>query len=68
MGFVRRLVRKSARRAVRRTARVVTQRPVRKAAHPVRTVRYAAMPRPVRPGRPGPAAVRLPADGGSHFA
>jgi hypothetical protein len=40
MGFGRRLVRKTVRKA--------TPRPVRRAMHPVRTVRYAATPRPVR--------------------
>jgi hypothetical protein len=40
MGFGRRVVRKSVRRA--------TPRPVRKAIHPARTVRYAVTPRPVR--------------------
>ena len=51
MGFGRRLVRrtarKAARRAVHRTVRSVTPRPVRQAAHPVRTARIAATPRPV---------------------
>ena len=40
MGFGRRLVRKTVRKA--------TPRPVRRAMHPVRTVKYAATPRPVR--------------------
>ena len=40
MGFARRAVRKSVRRA--------TPRPVRKAMHPARTVRNAATPRPVK--------------------
>lgn len=60
MGFARRLARKSARRAVRKTARVVTPRPVRKAAHPVRTVRYAATPRPVRQASRAIYSVRHP--------
>jgi hypothetical protein len=40
MGFARRVVRKSIRRA--------TPRPVRQAMHPARTVRYAVTPRPVK--------------------
>lgn len=56
MGYARRMVRRSGRRAVRRTVRTparravrtVTPRPVRQATHPVRTVRIAATPRPVR--------------------
>jgi hypothetical protein len=40
MGFARRVVRKSVRRA--------TPRPVRKAMHPARTVKNAATPRPVK--------------------
>ena len=52
MGFGRRLVRRTARKAVRRTVRksvrTVTPRPMRKAAHPVRTARFTATPRPVR--------------------
>jgi hypothetical protein len=48
VGVGRRLVRKTARKAVRRTVRTVTPLPVRKAVHPVRTVRIAATPRPVR--------------------
>jgi hypothetical protein len=40
MGFARRVVRKSVRKA--------TPRPVRKAMHPVRTARRAVTPRPVR--------------------
>ena len=40
MGFARRVVRKSVRRA--------TPRPARKAMHPARTVRNAATPRPVK--------------------
>jgi hypothetical protein len=40
MGFARRAVRKSVRRA--------TPRPVRQAMHPARTVKYAGTPRPVR--------------------
>ncbi len=52
MGFGRRLVRRTVRKAVRRTARrtvrQVTPRPVRKAVHPVRTARVAATPRPAR--------------------
>jgi hypothetical protein len=40
VGFTRRLVRKSVRKA--------TPRSVRRAMHPVRTVRYAVTPRPVR--------------------
>lgn len=36
------------RRVVRKTVRRATPRPVRRAMHPVRTVRYAATPRPVR--------------------
>jgi hypothetical protein len=40
MGFARRVVRKSVRKA--------TPRPVRQAMHPARTVRNAATPRPVK--------------------
>jgi hypothetical protein len=40
MGFARRVVRKSVRRA--------TPRPVRRAMHPARTARNAATPRPVK--------------------
>jgi hypothetical protein len=40
MGFARRVVRKSVRKA--------TPRPVRKAMHPARTARRAVTPRPVR--------------------
>jgi DNA segregation ATPase FtsK/SpoIIIE-like protein len=40
MGFARRAVRKSVRRA--------TPRPVRQAMHPARTVRYAVTPRPIK--------------------
>src|SRR4051812_22331621 len=40
MGFARRVVRKSVRKATPRT--------VRRAMHPVRTAKYAVTPRPVR--------------------
>lgn len=40
MGFARRAVRKSVRKA--------TPRPIRQAMHPARTVKYAVTPRPVR--------------------
>src|SRR5258708_5266586 len=40
MGFARRVVRKSVRKA--------TPRPLRKATHPARTVRNAVTPRPVK--------------------
>lgn len=40
MGFARRVVRKSARKA--------TPRPVRQAMHPARTVKNAVTPRPVK--------------------
>jgi hypothetical protein len=52
MGFGRRLVRKSVRRA--------TPRSVRKAMHPARTVRYAVAPRPVRQASRAAYTVRHP--------
>jgi hypothetical protein len=56
MGFARRVVRRSARRAVRRTVskpvrkavRTATPRPVRQAMHPAYTVRNAVTPLPVK--------------------
>jgi hypothetical protein len=56
MGFARRAVRRSARRAVRRTVtkpvrkavRTATPRPVRQAMHPAYTARNAVTPRPVK--------------------
>lgn len=56
MGFARRAVHRSARRAVRRTVtkpvrkavRTATPRPVRQAMHPVYTARNAVTPRPVK--------------------
>jgi hypothetical protein len=56
MGFARRAVRRSARRAVRRTVtkpvrkavRTATPRPVRQAMHPAYTARNAVTPRPIK--------------------
>lgn len=52
MGFGRRLVRKSVRRA--------TPRSVRRAMHPAQTVRYAVTPRPVKQVSRAAYAVRHP--------
>jgi hypothetical protein len=52
MGFGRRLVRKSVRRA--------TPRSVRRAMHPARTVRYAVTPRPVQQASRAAYTVRRP--------
>jgi hypothetical protein len=52
MGFARRVVRKSVRRA--------TPRPVRKAMHPARTARNAVTPRAVKQASRGAYTVRHP--------
>jgi hypothetical protein len=52
MGFARRVVRKSVRRA--------TPRPVRKAMHPARTARNAVTPRAVKQVSRGAYTVRHP--------
>ena len=53
MGFVRRVVRKSVRKA--------TPRPVREAVHPARMVKDAVTPRPVKQGEP--SGLHSPASG-----
>ncbi len=52
MGFARRVVRKTVRKA--------TPRPVRKAMHPARTVKNAVTPRPVKQASRAAYTVRHP--------
>ncbi len=54
MGFARRVVRKSVRKA--------TPRPVRQAMHPARTVKNAVTPRPVKQVSRAAYKVRHPVD------
>lgn len=58
MGFARRVVRKSVRKA--------TPRPVRKAMHPARTVKDAVTPRPVRQASRAAYTVRHPVGAGEN--